>query len=275
MAVRIIESFVEGKDPEGACEDILVMSDRAVAVIDGASDESGLRLRGLAGGRFAAEVLAEAIEAGHEDADARAFADRLTQALVDQGHAALGRGLTNADRWPVASVIYLSVVHRQLWRIGDCNALVDSVFHDGTKLVDDAAYSFRAVVNAALMRRGTTLDEVLANDPGHAAARVLFDNQQQLANRPGRWGFGCINGKPVPTELIDVIDLPDECEIVLASDGYPELLPTLAETEARLHELLALDPAAVDQLWTMGKSLRPGYRSIDDRAYVRFALDAR
>jgi len=52
------------------------------------------------------------------------------------------------------------------------------------------------------------------------------------------------------------------------SDGFPDPLPTLDESETRLQEHLEIDPAAVAELWSVGKALRPGANSVDDRAYL-------
>jgi hypothetical protein len=60
-------------------------------------------------------------------------------------------------------------------------------------------------------------------------------------------------------------------DLVLASDGYPEILPTLAETEARLAELLAEDPSCVGVLRGT-KGVMAGQISFDDRAYLRLRL---
>ncbi|MCP5029843.1 MAG: hypothetical protein GY929_26525, partial [Actinomycetia bacterium] len=87
--------------------------------------------------------------------------------------------------------------------------------------------------------------------PGSAAARPLFDLQQQLTNRTGPWGYGCINGRTVPDEYIEVVPIgPEVKEVVLttASDRARARAPQ--RTRAPLDELHATDPAAIDTLWT-------------------------
>jgi hypothetical protein len=272
MVWKEIERSVVGKCPGRECEDLIVVTDDFATVIDGATDETGARFAGRSGGRFAAEVLAEAIEAMPADVDARRFTDRLTRALAD----AVRQGGAPDDgdhRWPMASVVCLARAARQVWRIGDCHTRLGDRLLLGTKRVDDAAYGYRAAVNAALLAKGRPLAEILADDPGAAAVRPLFDVQQHLANTVGPWGYGCINGRAVPDDFIEVFDLETGgCEVVLASDGYPELLPTLAESEVRLAELLTADPAAIGVLWSVGKSLRPGCVAPDDKAYLRMAV---
>ena len=69
---------------------------------------------------------------------------------------------------------------------------------------------------------------------------------------------------------IKIIDVPDNAqEIVLASDGYPELLPTLEESERALKEILAEDPLFILRHKST-KGLQKGNNSFDDRAYIRF-----
>ena len=58
-------------------------------------------------------------------------------------------------------------------------------------------------------------------------------------------------------------------EIVLASDGYPELFATLAQSEAHLQTVNAKDPLCFRE--NKGtKGIAPQNDSFDDRAYIRF-----
>jgi hypothetical protein len=272
--IEVVESFAAGKSPDRSCEDVVVVTDHFAAVIDGGTDLSGRLYGGMPGGLFAARTIADEIRALEPDVGVDAFVARLAHGLR--------RAVTSVDGplrpdtvWPYASVVCLSAARRQVWRVGDCHAVVDGAPHHGGKRVDDAAYAFRAAVTAALLARGTPIETVLADDPGTQASLPLYEIQQHLANRPGPWGYGVVNGDPVPPELVDVLTLPDHAhEVVLASDGYPEILATLADSERRLRELLAEDPTATGPLWRVGKSLRPGHDSMDDRAWLRLAVAA-
>lgn len=265
----VLENFVQSKSADRTCEDVVVVTSDFAAVIDGATDESGTMYGGRTGGLLAAETLAAEIEQLDPWATARQFADRLSTALNSaRGQAGSQDG--SSVRWPSASLVCLSFARDEIWRIGDCSFLVDGEPNIGTKRVDDAAYGFRAAINAALLASGTPLEEILRSDPGAGFARPLFDLQQHLTNTEGPWGYGCINGRPVPDRFVEVFPLaPDVDQVVLASDGFPDLRPTLEDSERRLRELLEMDPAAVAELWAAGKALRPGANSVDDRAYLR------
>ncbi len=60
-------------------------------------------------------------------------------------------------------------------------------------------------------------------------------------------------------------------DIVLASDGYPFLEPTLDQSERALAELKASDPHFISRFPTT-KGFEPGRDSFDDRAYLRFTV---
>lgn len=269
MGIRVVEQFVESKRSDRVCEDMIVVTEDFAAVIDGASDATGADFGGMTGGRFAALVVEETIRTMRADVDARDFTDLLAAALA----AAVGE-LDPDSRWPVAVVACASVRRREVWRIGNGNVVIDGVQHPGILPVDDASYSFRAAVNAALLQKGTPLVELVATDPGANAARQLIDIQQHLANKLGPWGYGCINGQRVPDEYIDVIPIPHGAtEVIITTDGYPTVLPTLLETEAALTRMSQRDPASIDEMWSIGKSLKAGSNAPDDRAYLRFSVE--
>ena len=90
--------------------------------------------------------------------------------------------------------------------------------------------------------------------------------------------YAVIDGFPVYMEGVKVVSLvsvleasPDVHghEIVLASDGYPFLKSTLADSEAELAHLIATDPQCIHD-FIATKGLVVGNLSFDDRTYVRF-----
>jgi len=273
MTITISEQFVEAKTDARLCEDLVVVTNDYAAVIDGASDATGALFDGKAGGRFAAKAIAASIGSLAATATGREFADTLTSALssaVAEAHGAL----SGATRWPAATVACVSAHRREFWRIGDCHGVIGGVPYPGGKRVDDAAYGFRAAMNAALAETGVALSELIETDPGYVASRALIDIQQHLSNKVGTWGFGCVNGTPIPDEYVEVVSLPPPpTEVILATDGYPVVHPTLRESEVALAEMTSRDPASINELWPMGKPSRPGANAPDDRTYLRIIVD--
>ena len=83
-------------------------------------------------------------------------------------------------------------------------------------------------------------------------------------------GYSVIDGFPVDMAHVKTFTLDFRpWEIVLASDGYPFLCPTLAESEERLAWQRENDPLNIGQ-FKATKAFTPGSNSFDDRAYIRF-----
>jgi hypothetical protein len=78
----------------------------------------------------------------------------------------------------------------------------------------------------------------------------------------------------VRSEELLINDLPNtRTEVVLASDGYPDITSDLAHAEARLGLLLDSDPLCMAELLGT-KALAVGAASFDDRTWIRLALRA-
>ena len=150
---------------------------------------------------------------------------------------------------------------------------IDAETWNTPKRIDQITSDFRAAFLAAT--GGGYHDDPSCADPGREAILPLLSAQVSLANVPGEFGYGVLNGTPVPPEFIEVVQLSEAArEVVLASDGYPSLPATLAEAEAELAHLLVLDPSCVGSLRST-KGLVPGMLSFDDRSWIRIALDPR
>ena len=81
-----------------------------------------------------------------------------------------------------------------------------------------------------------------------------------------------IDGFHIPREHVRIITLNFQpWEIVLASDGYPFLCPTLAESESRLHQQRTDDPLNIGT-FKATKAFHPDFNSFDDRSYIRLKV---
>ena len=83
--------------------------------------------------------------------------------------------------------------------------------------------------------------------------------------------FSVIDGTPIYLRGVKRIPAENAHEIVLATDGYPFLYPTLAESEAALKNLLINDPCCME-IYQATKACMKGQQSFDDRAYLRFNI---
>ena len=145
-----------------------------------------------------------------------------------------------------ASAIVYSNRRREIWLVGDCQCLVGGELCENPKPYEQRLAEMRAQKVKELLAQGKTPDEILADDQARAAI--------------------------IPETRVPVIVLDFRpWEIVLASDGYPFLCPTLAESEARLDEQRRNDPLNIGR-FKATKGFTPGFNSFDDRSYIRFTV---
>lgn len=274
--VRIVEQCVTGKHAGASpCEDVIVTAGPIVAVIDGATDKSGRRIRtsegDVTGGRFAALELARTIATLEPGAAPARQVEALTGALRDA--TARAYGPVAYGELPSASLVVYDDTARVVWRVGDCPFRIDTSMWVNPRRIDQVAADFRAAfVAASRHTTGETPGEGRGGI-GRDAILPLLHIQGHLANTLGEFGYGAINGTPVPERFIDVVPVWETArEIVLASDGYPWIAGSLHEAETELARLLAADPDCVGALRGT-KGLVPEAVSFDDRSWIRIALD--
>lgn len=270
----VLENSVIGKTHcDNECEDGLVITDDFVAVIDGATDKTGLRYEGMTGGRYAMLACIDAVETAAADIDAKGMVERMSGILAER----LPSDITLEER-PDAAVSIYSVLRREVWQVGDVGYWHEGVEHTGIrtgKAVDHFFAGTRAAVLTTELIRGVSADELIKNDIGRETIREALTKQGLFRNNSeaGEWAYGAINGMHVPHEFIEIHPIADEIdELVLASDGYPLIFPTFLETEQTLKELLTQDPLCIGPLRGT-KGVKPGNSSFDDRSYVRICLN--
>jgi hypothetical protein len=269
--MKVIESFVEGKDRDPSlCEDLIFIGENFAAVFDGATDKVDARYEEIPGGRFAVEVLAKAMERLHPEASppegVRHLSAELSAAISANGSARDPRD----D--PSASAVIFSIARSEIWRVGDCSWSLDGEADLGEKLIDRITAETRAALLEAMLIGGASMDDLRASDPGRAMVLQLLEEQyrfRNIADPSCRLGFGAIDGTPVPARFIEAVPVGPSRDIVLATDGYPRLLPTLKEAEAALLDDIAIDPLRIGD-YKSTKAVGLGQSSFDDRAYLRF-----
>lgn len=270
--MQVIERFLAAKaDGEEHCEDGIVLTDDFAAVIDGATDKTGRRYEGMTGGRYELLTCAGAFGSLDPGADAPSAVSWLTAAVAER----LPSGLAASER-PGAAFSAFSRERREIWQVGDVGYWHAGMPEGGAcprKKLDGCAAEIRAAILRAELARGVTADSLAQHDPGRQAILGLLTHGV-FGNNPGagEWAYAVIDGTAVPTGLVVVHRVPDNVsEVVLASDGYPRILPTLAASERYLAELLAQDPLCIGA--NRGtKGVGPGQASYDDRAYLRLAI---
>ncbi len=282
--MNIIEQCSIPKSPSKHNEDGLVVTDHFVAVIDGSTSKSQLRchrelsLRKHSNGELAMLTVASFIRKMPRDISCRQFCTGATEAIRARYRKSLLPHLsTHAEDRLTASCIVFSRVRRELWIVGDCQGLVDGQLVDNPKPSEALLARERADIIAA----STAYQQWKATGLPLTPQMVELSDQARQAIIPHMLltmqhqnnGYSVLDGFPVDHRHVVTVSLDfSPKEIVLATDGYPFLCPTLSESEARLQQQRQCDPLNVGPAFQATKAFIPGNHSFDDRTYVRFTV---
>lgn len=243
-------------------------TDDFIAVIDGSTSKSSSRINeSYTNGSYCMQLVSSYIRSCPPDITVDDFCRGITDYIYHHYPAdILSATATHPEMRMAASCGVLSLHHREIWLIGDCQCLVDNIFYDNPKPYEDMLAAKRAVINTELLETGrATVEELLANDKGREAIIPEMIETMQNQNKT----YAVIDGYPIPLSKVRIVKIPAETtEIVMATDGYPFLLSSLAESEKALQEQKANDPLNIS-IFKATKAFAKGNSSFDDRSYVR------
>lgn len=294
--MKIIESSIIGKKSQEACEDGMVVTDDFIAVIDGSTSKTPKHLNpDMKNGRYAMMLISEYIrEELKADASVDDFCQGVTAFIYNKVYEKLGveeRLKEHPEERLTASAILYSRTRNEVWMVGDCQAIIAGKLYENGKPYEEKIARKRV----ELIEQGLSPAEARKQiEP--LLIKAMHSGQNQT--------YTVIDGFPIYREGVKVVSLSDSCsvqnsvsssdscsvqdtvscsdsvsasdiipssssEIVLASDGYPFLKPTLAASEAALAEQIANDPQNIHS-FIATKGIVEGNKSFDDRTYIRF-----
>ena len=289
--MEILEQNLVAKNPQKKSEDGIVVTSDFVAVIDGSTSKSQHQLSrqrplralidgawGCSNGRYAMQLAAHYIRRMDKKTTCEAFLRGVT-AFFRQRYkeSMLPRLAAHPEDRITCSAIIFSRLCREIWMIGDCQGLLTphsssdsphATHLDNPKPAEAELAAMRAVEVKRLLANGMTQDELLRNDKARPVIipRMLETMRQQNVS------YSVIDGFPIPRQHVRTIPLDFRpWDVVLASDGYPFLRSTLAESEAALQQQRATDPLNIGDFQAT-KAFHPDFNSFDDRAYIRFRV---
>ena len=288
--MKIIESSIIGKKSPEACEDGMVVTDDFIAVIDGSTSKTPKHLNpDMKNGRYAMMLISEYIwEELKADAMVDDFCQGVTAYIYNKVYEKLGveeRLKEHPEERLTASAILYSRTRNEVWMVGDCQAIIDGKLYENGKPYEQEIARKRV----ELIEQGLSPAEARKQiEP--LLIKAMLSGQNQT--------YTVIDGFPIYREGVKVVSVSDSSsvqdsvpasdsvhcsdsvsasgtisvsssEIVLASDGYPFLKPTLAASEAALAEQIANDPHNI-RSFIATKGIVEGNKSFDDRTYIRF-----
>lgn len=134
--MHIEESFICGKHTAADCEDGIVCTPNFVAVIDGSTSKTPFRLDPtMKNGRFAMLLIRNYIRQMAAEATLEEFCQGITSRIAEE-YAERGiyeRMAAHPEERLTASAIVYSEHRKEVWMVGDCQAIVDGVFYENPK----------------------------------------------------------------------------------------------------------------------------------------------
>lgn len=258
--MRIAEAFTCSKNGDPAAnEDAFWTGDWFCVVADGVTSKSSARFHGKTGGRIAAECVISTVQTFSGDETAQdAF-----QAIQDSIRTLdLPPEIT-----PQASVLIYSHKRRELWSVGDCPFILNGTYYRNEKKVDQLLSSLRQFVIEGLVMRGHREADLLQHDLAREMILPFLKLQSQFIGTDSRFSYSVVDGIH-PIRDLNVIPVAPGSELILATDGYPDLKFTLAESEAALKVLLKSDPLCY-HLHPSTKGITRENLSFDDRTFLK------
>lgn len=253
-------------------EDGIVVTNDFIAVIDGSTSKTPRRHHPLmTNGRYAMHLIARFIRRMPADTTCHQFCLGATKAI--RRHYCVRFPISRMTEHPeerlCASAVIFSRLRREVWLVGDCHCLIGGEYFDNPKPYEQPLAEMRAKRVQELLAEGVSQSDLLqSHDP---AREVMIPSMLELMHNQNVT-YAVIDGFPIPEWLVPVIPLGFQpWEIVLASDGYPRLAPTLAETETLLDEQRRNDPLNIGE-FKATKAFVEGNNSFDDRSYIRFLV---
>lgn len=277
--MKVIESKIEGKKSPESCEDGLVVTADFIAVIDGSTSKTPHHLSpDMKNGRYAMVLISEYIQ--HElkpESTVEDFCEGVTSYIYNKVYRQQGieeQMQAHPEERLTASAILYSKAKNEVWMVGDCQAIIGGKLYENNKPFEEIVARRRV----ELIRQGFTPQEARKTIEPLLIQAMLEGQNKTYTVIDGfpiyQKGVKVVSlnapQKNVETDVADSLPLPTK-EIVLASDGYPFLKPTLAESEEALAHLLAYDPQCTHE-FIATKGIVEGNKSFDDRTYIRFQI---
>lgn len=275
--MKIIDNFtVSRRGDMEHNEDAIVVTDNFACVFDGATRINGMLWNGQTCGKIATILLSDAAKSLPKTIDGESAIELFTARIArfyDQNNV-YETMCNDPSKRLTASIIVYSRHKREIWRVGDCQFMIDDQLFSNRLPLEAIISSARSLFLNIELSKGKSLSELMQNDTGREFIEPLLKGKSVFQNSclASPYSYGAIDGFKVPKNQIEIVSINASVKhLVLASDGYPVLKPTLKESEQMLAEILVTDPMCIwNFMATKGKTL--ANESFDDRAFLKLSV---
>lgn len=261
------------------CEDAVYIGKKLAAVIDGTTSKATSKRR-KSGGVLASEVL----QAGLKEYDLNNNNPYDTE-MLEQLNKKMKRLYKRNIPSSKASVIIFNYESGNIISYGDCGYKINGApaFFFKKKIDEENAGIRSAEIERRIeeltaegVERDIAEQKIISklqkDDFGRERIKTALIENEKLANSDFPDGYPALDGGILNKALIKTVNAGNAISIVLASDGYPQLFDTLAQSERELKRLLKTDPLCFRE----NKGTKGMYEnniSYDDRSYLRFTVN--
>lgn len=263
--MKLLDLFTESKSGEEKFnEDGIFFNPPLAAVIDGTTSKEQKKYNNISSGRYATQCILSALEMVSPNLKPYNLICFLNDALKENIIS------NNFEFGASASVVIYNDIRRELISYGDNPYAINGVKYIKIKSLDRVAAQKRVKIIEKNMARGVSIDDIRKNDPGRKEIiNFLKETSRSFANKDVPGGYPVIAGQDVIKKFLTIHKIEKGSEIILASDGYPEIKSNFKETEKNLQRLITKDILCINELKGT-KCVELGNISFDDRSFLRF-----
>ncbi len=264
--MKILEVFTRSKSGEEKLnEDCFIVGSDYVVVADGTTAKGKTPI-GESDGRFVARFVCNCLNNISLNLQPLEILEKINEMLSKELQSKNRQG-----DFASCSIVIFNSVRNELISYGDCRYKVNNIEYGFNKKSDCELAKIRSNVIKQLLRQGKTIEDIKNNDEGRRLIEEKLKEQVKHANQKSEYGYPVLNGKGVLNSFINTIKVKKGDRIILSTDGYPKLLPTLKKTEKNLMKTIKKDPLCINELINT-KGVMGENESFDDRTYVRIKV---
>lgn len=275
--MKIIEKLISSKTGDAkTCEDRMFYNENFAAVVDGATNKSELLFDGKSPGMIASNIVCDEIAKFHPRIDFTAAVEKLTKSIykfyIDNGFEFQVK--QDPTMTICATAAIFSRFRKEVWLIGECQCIANGILYSNNNLVSKINAEARALYLEEEIASGKNIQELINHDTGREFIMPLLRRQYLFENAKDDviYSYPVLNGFSVnPKNIVVIAIQKDQRHLILASDGYPLLKSTLADSEKHLKDLLVDDPLCF-RIFKSTKGCGKGNISFDDRTYLKIAI---
>lgn len=217
MSVHIIEqSLIPKHTGSSLCEDGLFVNENFIAVIDGVTSKGVLTWpenprsvsEGMTSGRYAKEVLLDALNSMKPDIDGTGAMDYLNEALARACVTRRSILKEKPEERLQAVIILYSLRRREVWAFGDCQCLINGCHHHHGKAIDSLLSEIRSLYIQAELLSGRTEASLSSQDTGREYILPLLRRQLLFANEDSAYGYDVLNGFSIRSNHVIIYPIP-------------------------------------------------------------------